>query len=180
MNHRGAQIGVVALALASLASATTAKEPVRQTGAAMITPPEGRPFRGLELDAAETAFRHLFDHNESGQGKEARFYCLAQRSGERAWSDVPTEFLRRFSNVAVPVLNYSECSVRSKTGVVAKSVPGTGLILYLAVGVCRNETSCDVVGGYYEASLSASGHTLTLEKTDGRWVVVSDKSNWIS
>src|SRR5215813_7032364 len=43
-----------------------------------------------------------------------------------------------------------------------------------------SDIEVEVDGGYYEAGLSASGNTYIVTKQKGKWVVSSDRMNWIA
>jgi hypothetical protein len=56
----------------------------------------------------------------------------------------------------------------------------SGLIFSITAIHWKSETEVEVDGGYYEAGLSASSNTYTLQKKDGKWVGVRNVMHSIS
>jgi hypothetical protein len=137
----------------------------------------------IDPDIAETTFRYQFAHNASGQQADAHVYCIgfAATNGESPERRDPSpEFLSRFGDVTPPVKAYSQCSTSADKGVIDKATGKEGLIFTISSVKCADATRCEVEGGYYEASLSASGNTYYLERHDAKWVVVKDVMHWIA
>lgn len=61
-----------------------------------------------------------------------------------------------------------------------KDLGGTGLIFYITRIAWLDANTAEVDGGYYEAGLSASGHTYRVERHNGKWVVTNDQMHWIA
>ena len=135
----------------------------------------GATDRAQEVDAIrEAAFRYMFAHNASGAKQSAKVYCLAIED-----KDPDEAFLARFAGSTPPVKKRSECKVSGR-GVRDKATGGKGLVFNVAAIRWVTDVAVEVDGGYYEANLSASGNTYSLEKTDEGWAVVKDEMHWIS
>lgn len=133
-------------------------------------PPEGAP------DLREAALRPMFAKNASGQQQRARVFCI-QLEHE---SDPTPSFLARFGDVKIPVRPASACTQSADQGVVDKTTKARGLAFRVDAVRRIDADHAEVDGGYYEAGLSASGNTYTLERKNGRWVVTKDVMHWIS
>lgn len=118
--------------------------------------------RAQQLDVAEAVLRHVANHNESSVGQNASAYC-AELFGARA----PRELIRRFAGTVPPM--ESGCDA-------------TGSRIVLSVSSVRllDANHAEATGGYYEGSLSASGHDYWLLRTADGWVVVGDELGFIS
>jgi hypothetical protein len=121
-------------------------------------------------------FRHLFEHNASGQQKKAGVYCLSLRED----ADPSDEFMKRFAGHNPPVRKLSECSIGPFDGVVDKRTHKVGLKFRVSSITWISATEAEATGGYFEGGLSASGNTYTVKKVHGKWRVTKDKMNWIS
>lgn len=128
-----------------------------------------------EADIYEAVFRHQFDHNASGQQKNANVYCLSV--GE-ANVDPTSELVERFAGNIPPVRKASECAV--KGGVADRRSGKQGLMFRVTNIIWMSSRVVMVSGGYYEGVLSASGNTYTVEQLNGKWVVTKDHIGWIS
>ena len=119
--------------------------------------------------------------NASGQQQRTGAYFLEVtdlKSGKQI--DPSPAFLKRFAGHKPRVAAVSQCSASADKGVRDKKTGEQGLIFSVDDIYWISETQVRVGGGYYEAGLSASGNTYTLEKKNGKWVVVKDVMNWIS
>ncbi len=134
-------------------------------GPAGVPAGKARRTRFPERDLAiyEAVFRFQFYSNYSGAGSRARAFFLAIEGG-----DPPKGFLDRFAGSAPPV------------GPASAFRDGAGLIFRVDEIQEIDPETVEVTGGYYEASLSASGDTYRVELREGSWVVVKDTLNWIS
>jgi hypothetical protein len=74
----------------------------------------------------------------------------------------------------------SDCSSDAHRGVAEKRTGKRGVVFRVRTIKWVSETEVDVVGGYFEDGLSASGNTYTVIKTQGKWTVSEAKTNWIS
>lgn len=127
-------------------------------------------------DIREAVFRYLFDHNGSGQQKNAHAYYLGV--GEKA--DDPTDqFMKRFSDHRPPVRKRSSCS-SGDDGVRDKITGEQGLIFHVGSIKWISDTEVEVYGGHYEGTLGASGHTYMVKKENGKWKVTEDKLDWLA
>ncbi|RJF88821.1 hypothetical protein D3874_19045 [Oleomonas cavernae] len=136
-----------------------------------------------ELPVAEAAFRYMFNRNASGQQQMASVYCLSfTLMGGEAWveSDPPADFIRRFSDVPIPVKPASGCRTDARTITVDKDSGKDGLTFRIDYVSCSSQDDCVVGGGYQESGLSASGNVYTLKRQDGQWHVEHDVMEWIS
>ena len=133
-----------------------------------------------EWDIREATFRYQFRKNASGQQQAAKVYCLELAvDGKRA--DPDDAFLKRFAGNKPPVKKGSECGMSAEQGVVIdKETGASGLIFNTGDIQWVSDTEVEVSGGYYEASLSASGNVYSLKKVNGIWTVIKEKMTWIS
>ena len=129
-------------------------------------------------DVREAVFRHLFDHNASGQQKNAKVYCL-QIEGKL---DPSPGLLRRFEGNQPPVKKASLCSFKGGPGRggVEDETGAKGLIFRVDTIQHPSADTALVEGGYFEAGLSASGNVFELVKEGDRWIVKQDTMRWIS
>ncbi len=145
----------------------------------MATPVKASPVDATdEDDIREAVFRHLFEHNASGQQKAARVFCL-QLEGK---SDPSPELLRRFDGNEPPVKKASLCTFKrgsAKSGV-QDETGAPGLIFRIDTIQHTGPAAAVVTGGYFEAGLSASGNVYELAREGGRWIVKNDTMRWIS
>ena len=130
-----------------------------------------------ENDIREAVFRYEFHHNSSIQGQRAAVYCLSV--GEKN-ADPPDDFMKRFASVKPPVRKVSDCSTDTYTGVVEKRTGKRGLVFRVRSIKWVSAAEVEVVGGYFEDGLSASGDTYTVTKAQGKWIVSKARTNWIS
>lgn len=117
----------------------------------------------VQREVAVAVLRHLFRHNESAlQGRAAR-YCV-DVLGRRA----PRRVLRALADVRPQVVATRECP--------------SGPVVFFRVGSIKliDGAHAEASGGYYEGSLSSSGHSYWITKSENRWVVVGDRMNYIS
>jgi hypothetical protein len=122
------------------------------------------PLRAdAELDIFEAVFRHQFEDNASAVQQKAAAYFLVIRD-----EDPSPEFLARFAGHQPPVRPGSEFEV------------GKGLQFRVESLEWLDDGGVKVTGGYYEASLSASGNVYTLEPDGEEWEVTDDEMEWIS
>ena len=127
-------------------------------------------------DIREAVFRYQFRHNASIQGSSAAVYCLSVENN----ADPPDDFMKRFAGFKPPVHKASDCSTDAYKGVVEKATGKRGLVFRVKSIKWISQTDAEVVGGYFEDGLSASGNTYTVIKTQGKWKVSKAKTNWIS
>jgi hypothetical protein len=157
-------------------------EPPHVTAPPAMVPPVPPPRLDVvaadDDDVREAVFRHLFDHNASGQQQAAKVFCL-QIEGKQ---DPSTELLRRFEGNEPRVKKVSLCTFQHgqpRSGVVdASGAPG----LIFRIDAIQHPTadSAVVEGGYFEAGLSSSGNVYELVKEGDRWIVKKDTMRWIS
>jgi hypothetical protein len=129
-----------------------------------------------DVDIREAAFRHQFEHNASGLQSSASAYCLEVE--DRA--DPPLELLDRFEGHTPPVRPGSACARDDYNGVI-DIVTGERALIFRVDAIRRLETDrAWVVGGYFEAGLSATGNTFDVIRTNGVWVVRCEQMHWIA
>ena len=142
---------------------------------------EHLPHSSINRDLAEATFRYQFAQNESGQQSSVSTYCIgygADPSKNGSPFDPPNSFLKRLSDIKPPVQPESSCSWIG--GAVFNETKKPALIFEIESVKCVHDANCEVNGGYYEASLSASGNTYLLERRAGKWIVVKSKERWIA
>lgn len=122
----------------------------------------------------EAVFRYQFEHNASGQQQKAKVYFLSIGKNE----DPSDAFMARFDKHKPPVKKRSQAT--GKFEVIDKQTGERGLIFGVTTIEKLDEDKATVDGGYYEAGLSASGNTYTVERKDNKWVVTKDQMRWIS
>jgi hypothetical protein len=129
-------------------------------------------------DLREAVFRHLFDHNASGQQRTAQVFCLQVENAR----DPSEELLKRFGAHTPPVKPASRCTVKRGTawGGVQDDTGARGLIFRVDSIRRTGPETAEIEGGYFEAGLSASGNVYELVKEGRRWVVKTDTMQWIS
>ena len=88
--------------------------------------------------------------------------------------------MKRFANHKPPVRKMSECQADPLHGVIDKRTRAEGLAFRATSVKWISDIEVEVDGGYYEAGLSASGNTYIVTKQKGKWVVSSDRMNWIA
>jgi hypothetical protein len=133
--------------------------------------------QGQDDDIREAVFRYQFDHNASGQQKTAKVYFLGV--GEKA-TDPSDDFMKRFANHKPPVRKASASHFVRGKGLLDKKTGERGLAFRNTLIKWISDTEVEVSGGYYEAELSSSGNTYTVQKENGKWKVTKSKMNWIS
>lgn len=127
-------------------------------------------------DIREVVFRYQFRHNSSIQVNKVAAYCLSVEKG----SDPSDSFIKRFAGDTPAVRKVSECTADPYKGVVDKSSGKRGLVLRVKIIKWISQAEAEVVGGYFEDGLSASGNTYTVTKTKGTWRVSKAWMNWLS
>jgi len=132
-------------------------------------------------DIREAIFRHQFPKDGGGGQDPLKAYFLSVTDDKTGKSiDPSTAFLKRFAGNQPRVAGDSECKPSAEKGVLDIKTGERGIIFFVGTIRWISETKVEVGGGYYEGNLSASGNTYTLEKKDGKWVVVNDVMHWIS
>jgi hypothetical protein len=150
------------------------------TGAATIYYPAAQTETQKSLtpadkdDIREAVFRYQFIHNASGQQQNAKVYFLFIGKDK----DPGDELIERFKDHKPPVKKGSRASLEG--GAIDKETGERGLVFYATTIKEISEDKVEVEGGYYEAGLSSSGNTYTVERKDKKWVVTEDKMLWIS
>jgi hypothetical protein len=127
-----------------------------------------------EDNIREAVFRYQFEHNASGQQQNAKVYYLSLVKD----SDPKDEFMLRFKGHKPPVKKRSQATGQFE--VIDKETGERGLIFRATTIEQLDEDKVIVDGGYYEAGLSSSGNTYTVERKDHKWVVTKDQMRWIS
>lgn len=127
-----------------------------------------------EDDTREAVFRYEFAHNASGQQQNAKVYFLSLDKDK----DPSDAFMSRFKDHKPPVKKRSQATREAE--VIDKDTGERGLIFRATAIKQLDENKVTVDGGYYEAGLSSSGNTYTVERIKHKWVVTKDLMNWIS
>jgi hypothetical protein len=135
-------------------------------------------------DIREAVFRYLIARCNTSYYKVCFLSIERRGSGDTAKlqtedSDPSDEFLRRFTDLSIPVKRESDCTGGTR-GVFDKKTNAQGLIFNVGKITQHSATSAEIEGGYYAAGLSASGNTYTVEKKNGKWIVTKDVMHWIS
>jgi len=131
-----------------------------------------------ENDLMEAVFRYQFAHNGSSKQNRAYAYYLAICFNQ----DPGDEFIKRFKNSKPPVMKISQSTTDTGLGQAVKDrkTGQEGLIFRITSIRFINDETAEVKGGYYEASLSASGNTYQLIRIGRYWIVIKDVCNWCS
>ena len=127
-----------------------------------------------EDDIREAVFRYQFTHNASGQQQNAKAYFLSVGKDK----DPSDDFMARFKDHKPPVKKRSQATGQFE--VIDKKTGERGLIFIASTINQLDDDKVLVDGGYYEAGLSASGNTYTVERKNHKWVVTKDQMRWIS
>lgn len=171
MLQRTASLLALSLAMASLLAACS--EPMSTAAR-----------KAQELDAREAVFRHQFENNGSALKSDAKVYCVGFEAVDPKTGptieDPDDAFIQRFSGNIPTVKKYSSCDYRDKVGLLDKASGERALEFTTSNISWISETEMQMEGGYFEASLSASGNTFRLKRIDGKWAVVQARENWIS
>ncbi len=130
-----------------------------------------------EDDIREAVFRYQFEHNASGQQKDAHDYFLSIGEHE---SDPSEDFMKRFAGHKPPVRKASASRLNTFGAVINRRTGQPGLLFSLGNITWVSEAEVTVYGGYSEANTSASANTYTATKEKGQWRVVKDEMNAIS
>lgn len=118
---------------------------------------------------------YIFENNASGGQQNVEYYFLAIDGG-----DPSEEFIARFANRKPIVLPSSLAVASADKGVLHKETKKRGLIFSIDDIEWVSDTEVKVSWGYYEAGLSASGNTATLQLEGKEWKVTGDQMHWIS
>ena len=96
--------------------------------------------------------------------------------------DPDDEFLKRFGNIPRTIKKYSESEIDKKRrlAVVDKKTHQFGIVFYVDKIHWLNDSSVEVEGGYHCDGLCAAGVTYLVGRENGKWVVRSEKTTWIS
>lgn len=160
---------IVAVFLSTVSTAQPQKNKTTPDGVGSFSQQE-------QDDIREMVFRYQFRHNSSIQANKAAVYCLSVEKG----SDPPDAFVKRFAGHIPRVRKISECIADSHKGVVERNTGKRGLIFRVKSIKWISQTEAEVLGGYFEDGLSASGNTYTVTKTKGKWRVSKAWMNWLS
>jgi len=122
---------------------------------------------------AEAALHYMLD-SHSKSGSERDFYsAYVLEQGE-----FTAELLKSFPNYHPPVSTSIEVSTESG-GAVDKATGKPVKLWSVKVQEVRGERATAYVS-WYSGNLAAGGHTIKLSRKNGKWVVTSEKMNWIS
>ena len=130
-----------------------------------------------ETQIQQAVLRYQFEHNAAA--RKYNIFCIA--IGDRETSlDAPTQLIDGLNDAGHKVIKFSACNANDGEGVTERVSGNPALMLSVAQVKWLASDEVLVDGGYYEASLSASGNTYHLKKIEGMWRVVKDEMNWIS
>jgi len=135
--------------------------------------------RVQEENLWEAVFRYQFAHNGSGQQQAAHIYFIGITIGTNR-VEPSNEFMKRFANHMPPVKRLSACHFARGVGLIDNKTGEQGLSFFISDIRWISNTEVEVMGGYYEAELSASVNLYTLRMKGGRWTVVGDKLEGMS
>lgn len=125
-----------------------------------------------ENNILEAVFRFQSKHLASKDSTILYFLSLYNK-------DPDNKFMIRFKGMP-RIKKYSQAVVNGINGVKDKESGASGLILKITGIKWLNQNKVEVIGGYYEDGLSASGNTYTVKRLKGKWVVTKDDLEWIS
>jgi len=96
--------------------------------------------------------------------------------------DPDDQFLKRFANIPRIIKKQSESEINKKTrlAVVDKKTHQFGIIFYADKVHWENDSSVEIDGGYHCDGLCGAGITYVVSRENGKWVVKSERMNWIS
>lgn len=136
-----------------------------------------------ELSAREAVFRHQLTHNESAF-IDIDTFCIEITKASDTWassrSDPPQKMIERLNDGRYRVRKGADCDYNGGNGVVEKGSSKPALVLRAGEISWKSSKRVAITGGYYYASEGASGNVYYLEKRDGKWLVVEDKTIWLS
>ena len=130
-----------------------------------------------ELQIQQAVLRYQFEHNASAS--RAAIFCIAISDGKTN-VDAPAKLTQSLNDATHKVVKSSDCNQNEGHGVTERSSGKLALMLNLGQVKWLAPDEVEVDGGYYEASLSASGNTYRLKNVSGVWRVLKDDLNWIS
>lgn len=139
------------------------------------------PADPTRLAVLEAIYRHQIPGSAAGMRGSRGTYCLQVGDGTTA-ADPPASVLHRLQGAAAHLYPHSACRVETNGFDRLVRAPGglRAVTLHVDEITCPTADRCLATGGYYEASLSASGNHYTIERQNGRWVVTGDQMDWIS
>jgi hypothetical protein len=132
-----------------------------------------------EENIREAVFRYMFEHNASGQKKNAGVYCLSLGEYDHE-IDPSDDLMKRLEGNRPSVRKISECVVHPYESVADRRTGKQGLIFRVTSIHWNSLREVEVACGYYEGGDSASGNTYTVVQRNGKWEVKTDKMNWIA
>jgi len=136
------------------------------------------PMEGLAKDdflgICESTFRYMFE-NEANPDPKLNYRFIS------VLDPVPNELLGRFKDEAIPV-NPPGISFDMIEDSDYAQNPDKKVALRYSISSIRKESDSKVIVecSVYRHMLAAGGYEYTLEKHEGKWVVVDGRSTWIS
>jgi hypothetical protein len=114
-----------------------------------------------ELQIQQAVLRYQFEHNASAN--RSAIFCIAI-SGGNTDVDAPAKLLEGLNDATHKAVRSSDCNGNEGNGVIERSSGKPALMLNVGQVKWLAPDDVEVDGGYYEASLSASGNTYRLKK----------------
>lgn len=96
--------------------------------------------------------------------------------------DPTDEFLRRFSDIprTIKKKSDSEINKKSRLAVVDRKTRRFGIIFYTDKLYWLSDSRVEMEGGYHCDGLCAANVTYVVNRENGKWIVKSERMNWIS
>lgn len=137
------------------------------------TPP---PYHSASTDRyqiAEAALRYLMDAHSSHGVESDHYSAYVIQRGEFT-SQLPSAFANYKPRVAANI------QVSTESGAAVDKATGKPVKLWSVRVIEIRDDRATAGVSWYSGSLAAGGHTLHLRRKDGRWIVESEKMDWIS
>lgn len=124
---------------------------------------------------AEAALRYMFDqHSHYSDERDGRT-CYVIKRGE-----FTEPLLASFAGYKPTVTATTNLQVSKDTGLTTDKATGKAAKLWTVEVREMHGVSAIAYVTWYSSGLAAGGHTIYLRRKDGKWVVVSEKTDWIS
>jgi hypothetical protein len=94
--------------------------------------------------------------------------------------DPSDAFMQRFQDIRTTMRKASQCTADASRGVLDSATGAHGLLFRLDSLKRVSADEYQAEGGYYEAGLSSSGNSYTIQRKSGAWKVTKNRMNWIS
>jgi len=123
------------------------------------------------------AFRQLMGHDDStGAGRKyALILCMEASAPPKPVLDAIAREHPHILPRGIPVK-----AAKGTGELQVDGDPAKPAIRYTVANIEVHGDDAKLEAGYFEASESAAGYTMTLHRTHGEWRIVESKMNWIS